>query len=142
VLCGKKSFEWNSFESLYGKLKILELRSWIFHHEYAAAILYSPASVMIWQRAHWRHPETPTPCLKTLVEVFEDWQCSDVRDKIYGLLGLVGQDTEVVVDYSKSAEEFYDELRTRELRHESIMGNDYLWVCNLFRRVLKLAECR
>ncbi|PVH79408.1 hypothetical protein DL98DRAFT_655500 [Cadophora sp. DSE1049] len=142
VLCGKKSFEWNSFENLYGKLKTLELRSWILHHEYAAVILYSSASVMVWQRAHWRHPETSAPRLRTLLETFEDWQCSDIRDKVYGLLGLVGQDAAVVVDYSKSAEELYDELRTQGLGYKLIIGNDYLWFCRLFRRVLKLAEYR
>ncbi|KAE9366371.1 HET-domain-containing protein [Stipitochalara longipes BDJ] len=140
VLCGKKSFEWNSFEKLYGKLKILEMKSWISHHEYAGQILDSSASVMVWQRAHWRHPETPTPSLETLLEVFQDWKCSDVRDKVYGLLGMVDQATAFAVDYSKSAAELYDELRTRELKHRSADGNEYLQFCSLLREVLKQAE--
>jgi hypothetical protein len=45
-------------------------------------VLQSSAAVMIWQRAHWRHPQTRTPRLQMLIEVFRDWQCTDVRDKI------------------------------------------------------------
>ncbi|PMD32213.1 HET-domain-containing protein, partial [Hyaloscypha variabilis F] len=113
VLCGKKSFEWKMLESLYGKLKTLELGSWLLHHDSAAGILSSSASVMVWQRAHWRHPETPKPHLNTLLEVFQDWQCSDIRDKVYGLLGMVDEETAVVVDYSKSVVELYEALRER-----------------------------
>jgi len=84
VLCGQKIFKWRSFENLYEKLKTIELRGWIAHHEFAARVLGSFASVMVWQRAHWRHPETLAPRLRTLLEVFQDWQCSDIRDKVFG----------------------------------------------------------
>lgn len=74
MLCGQKSFEWSSFESVYAKLKALEFTSWILHPEYAGKILYSSAGVMVWQRAHWRHPETAIQHLGTLLEVFEGWK--------------------------------------------------------------------
>jgi hypothetical protein len=144
VLCGKRTFEWHCFEGLYGKLKALELQLWITHHEYAGEILYSFAGVMVWQRAYWRHPETPAPSLRKLLEVFEDWQCTDIRDKVFGLLGMVKHYPKpVVIEYSKSVEEIYDEVRALEfgpITPELGVSMDHLRFCGLLRWVLKLAE--
>lgn len=143
VLCGQKSFEWRSFENLYKKLKAIELRGWIAHYEFAARVLGSFASVMVWQRAHWRHPETPAPRLRTLLEVFQDWQCSDIRDKVFGLLGLVNPDVDIAIDYSKSVEEIYDEVRAREcapVTSGARATKEEIQFYNLLRRALKLPE--
>jgi hypothetical protein len=64
---------------------------------------------------------------------------------VFGLLGMVDQGEGIVVDYAKSTEEVYDEVRTHELgciTDESEVGNDYFQFCRLLRRVLKLAEYR
>jgi hypothetical protein len=85
------------------------------HHEYAREILCSFAGITVWQRTHWRHPETSAPSLSKLLEVFGNWQCTDIRDKVFGLLGVVNHYPEpVVAEYSKSVEEIYDEVRTLE----------------------------
>jgi hypothetical protein len=72
VWCGKKGFEWSIFERLYLNLKTLEDTGWFAHHAFVMNVLQSSACVMVWQRAHWRHPETPTPSLQMLIEVFHD----------------------------------------------------------------------
>src|ERR1700753_1197312 len=87
VLCGSKGFEWASLEALYYELRKIEDTDWLHFHD-AAVFLHSSAAVMVWQRLHWRDSETQTPKLQTLVEVFQDWKCSDVRDKVFALAGI------------------------------------------------------
>jgi len=107
VWCGKKWVDWEIFERLYLNLKTLEDTSWFAHHEYAIGVLQSSACVMVWQRAHWRHPETPTPRLQTLIEIFHDWQCTDVQDKVYALVGMASSNTAIIPDYKLSARQVY-----------------------------------
>jgi hypothetical protein len=63
------NFAWNTLGNLYAKLKRLELTGWIAHHEFAGEVLYSFASVIVWERAYWRYPDTPTPRLRNLLKV-------------------------------------------------------------------------
>jgi hypothetical protein len=59
------------------------------------------------------------------------------------LLGIADQQAGIVVDYSKSAEEIYEEVCNLEfgpIAHESYVQEDYLRFCSLLRRVLRLAE--
>jgi len=107
VWCGKKKFGWGMLESLYLTLKTFEDKVWFAHYDYVMGVLQSSACVMVWQRAHWRHPETPTPRLQMLIEVFHDWQCTDVRDKIYALVGMANKETAIIPDYSKPAKQIY-----------------------------------
>jgi hypothetical protein len=111
VWCGTRSFEWELVEMLYQKLRILESTSWLAHHAFATAVFQSSAGVIIWQRAYWRHPDTPTPNLQTLIEVFHGWQCADVRDKVYALVGMASTETAIVPDYSKSTLEIFCDVR-------------------------------
>ncbi|KAM0215724.1 hypothetical protein ACHAQI_002822 [Fusarium lateritium] len=110
IWCGTKSCEWSAIENLYLKVKSLEDENWFTHHDYVVSVLQSSAAVMVWQRAHWRHPDTPTPRLETLIEIFRDWQCSDIRDKAYALVGMASKDTVVVPDYSRSALQLYHDV--------------------------------
>ncbi|KAM0429255.1 hypothetical protein ACHAPT_006469 [Fusarium lateritium] len=107
VWCGTKSFQWHTFESLYRTLKNLESKSSSVSHVDAIRVLQSSAFVMIWQRAHWRHPDTPAPRLQTLTTVFRNCQSTDARDKVYALVSMASPETAIVVDYSKSALEIY-----------------------------------
>lgn len=89
---------------------------------------------MVWQRAHWRHPETPVPTLQTLVEVFQEWKCSDPRDKVYALVGIAATGTAVVPDYSRSARQVYFDV---------IDGGDVIdkpKFCNLLSQLLGLSR--
>jgi hypothetical protein len=107
VLCGPQSFTWDSVESLYLKLKGLQDTHWFPHHESAIQVLQSSAAVLVWQRAHYRHPETPAPSLRTLIEVFRHWQCAEIRDKVFALVSMASPDTTIVPDYSQSARDVY-----------------------------------
>ncbi|KAF2728797.1 HET-domain-containing protein [Polyplosphaeria fusca] len=113
VWCGEKSFTWGAFESLYLTLKILEDTHWFPHHEFSIEILQSSAAVTAWQRAHWRHPETPAPSLRTLLEVFRHWQCADIRDKIFALVSMASSGTTIVPDYSLPSRDLYFAVRER-----------------------------
>jgi hypothetical protein len=107
VWCGKKSFDWEAIESLYLNMKTLEDSHWSAHHEFVIRLLQSSAAVMVWQRAHWRHPDTPKPRLETLLEIFRDWKCTDIRDKVYALTGMASIQTAIVPDYSLSIEQIF-----------------------------------
>ncbi|EEU39837.1 uncharacterized protein NECHADRAFT_79724 [Fusarium vanettenii 77-13-4] len=107
VWCGTKSFRWHVFESLYLTLKTLEETSWFPHHPHAIRVLQSSAFTMVWQRAHWRHPETPSPRLQVLIDIFRDWQCTDIRDKVFALVSMASDETAIVPDYSMSTLNVY-----------------------------------
>lgn len=51
-------------------------------------------------------------CLEMLLEKFEDAQCEEVRDKVYGLLGLANdcQDAPLQVDYSAPLRQIYADV--------------------------------
>ncbi|KAF2676978.1 HET-domain-containing protein [Lentithecium fluviatile CBS 122367] len=107
VWCGPQSFTWDFVESLYLKLKGLQDTHWFPHHEFAIQVLQSSAAVMVWQRAHCRHPETPIPSLRTLIEVFRHWQCAEIRDKVFALVSMASPDTTILPDYAQSARDVY-----------------------------------
>ncbi|ORX95479.1 heterokaryon incompatibility protein-domain-containing protein [Clohesyomyces aquaticus] len=107
VWCGLQSFTWDCVESLYLKLKRLQDTHWFPHHEFAIEVLQSSAAVMVWQRAHYKHPETPTPSLRALIEVYRHWQCADIRDKVFALVSMASPQTTVSPQYSQSARDVY-----------------------------------
>jgi hypothetical protein len=147
VYCGEKSFEWEAFDNLYFKLKTLDLRGFLLHHNFASRVYGGSAMTMVWQRAHFRHPDTPAPTLRHLLETFEDWKCSDTRDHIYGLLGLAGHIGSVTADYSLTTKEIYqriEESEFRETTYEQGLSENFeeilvgLRFCDLVKRILKL----
>ncbi|KLO88643.1 uncharacterized protein LW93_4453 [Fusarium fujikuroi] len=107
VWCGSLSFSWDDLEKLYLKLKTIEESNWLAHHEYHLMVMQSSAAVMVWQRAHWRHPDTPVPSLQTLVEIFRDWQCTDLRDKVFALSGMATEESTLERDYALTTREVY-----------------------------------
>lgn len=133
VWCGDQSAEWAAFDNLYCTLKTLDDMGWSTHHRHAIAVLQSSALTMVWQRAHWRHPETPVPTLQTLVEVFQEWKCSDLRDKVYALVGIAAIGTAVVPDYSRSARQVYFDVIKGDL-------HDKPKFCDLLSQLLGLGQ--
>ncbi|KAG9200485.1 hypothetical protein G6514_006996 [Epicoccum nigrum] len=107
VWCGSKRVEWSVIEQLYLTLTTLQNEAWDVHHEHVLGVLHSAAAVMVWQRAHWRHPSVAAPRLQTLVEAFQDWQCRDVRDKVFALVSMASLDTAIEPDYSLTAREVF-----------------------------------
>jgi hypothetical protein len=107
VGCGSRSFEWEHFETFYLTLKKIEDTSWFAHHQNAIKIFQSSACTMAWQRAYWRHSMTPAPALQELIELFQDWRCTDVRDKVYALVNMASPVTRIKPDYTLSARDVY-----------------------------------
>ncbi|KAI0429017.1 heterokaryon incompatibility protein-domain-containing protein [Xylaria sp. FL1042] len=107
VWCGSLHFSWGDIEKLYLKLKIVEDSQWFAHHEFHMRVMQSSAAVMIWQRAHWRHPDTPVPRLPTLIKIFRDWQCTDLRDKVFALSGMATEESAVAPNYALTVREVY-----------------------------------
>lgn len=113
VWCGSQRLDWPVLDRLYLTMKRIEEENRLAHHELLTDVLRSPAFVMVWQRAHWRHPETPTPKLQTLIEVFQGWECTDIRDKVYALVSMADQETAVLPDYSRSPRQIYHDVLRR-----------------------------
>ncbi|KAI1347733.1 heterokaryon incompatibility protein-domain-containing protein [Xylaria sp. FL0043] len=107
VWCGSLHFSWGDMEKLYLKLKTVEEANWFAHHEFHMKIMQSSAAVMMWQRAHWRHPDTPVPRLPTLIKIFRDWRCTDLRDKVFALSGMATEESTVIPDYALTVREVY-----------------------------------
>lgn len=111
VCCGQKSFSWQALENIYHNLKRIESKGWQRHHRFSAQILDSVACTMVWQRAHWRHPDTPTPTMVQLVGIFRDWQAGDIRDKVNALNGLVLDSTSITIEYNSTVQQVFDAVR-------------------------------
>lgn len=133
VWCGQKHFPWSNLEALYLRLKVLEDTSWFAHHQFAMRVLQSSACVMVWQRAHWRHRDTPTPSLQTLIEVFHSWHCTDIRDKVFALVGMADPKTTITPDYEKTTVQVYYDV----VRRNDEEGTKW---CNLLSQVLAIPE--
>lgn len=110
VWCGTQRIDWPIPDRLYLTLKMIDEENSATRHEFVPDVLRSPAFVMVWQRAYWRHPETPTPKLQTLIEIFQGWECTDLRDKVYALVSMADQETAILPDYSRSARQIYDDV--------------------------------
>ncbi|RYP55148.1 hypothetical protein DL770_010939 [Monosporascus sp. CRB-9-2] len=146
IPCGDRHFHWSRLERFYHKLKTIagSLGGWQKHHELGQRLLRSPACTMVSQRAHWRHPNTPRPMLRSLIATFKEWECSDVKDKVYGLLALADAETDVVADYSNTVEGTYRAVCKSECLFKfrkvpkEVKNNDAAF-CRLLRRILGLA---
>lgn len=115
VFCGEKSIEWQKIDHMSSKLKGIEERGRIEHYQYAANIIESPASLIIKQRRSWKElPQGKRALpLKGLLEQYCNQKSTDVRDKVFALLGLTDHSRpeankhQIQVDYSKSVEDIY-----------------------------------
>lgn len=119
AFCGTKRFDWGCLTKLYQKLKVLESTNWLAHHPFALAVFQSSASAIIWQRAYWRHPIIPTPSLKKLISVFSSWQCTDLRDKVYALVGMASPETAVVPDYSRTTYQICQDIWAQDAHKDA-----------------------
>jgi hypothetical protein len=90
-----------------------------------------------WRKQYWRTSFV-------LVSKFKFCKCADVRDHIYGLLGLINpkelEDFPIVPDYSKSGSLLYVELWER---HKAGAGKDYWprkWLASMYQGILELDD--
>ncbi|ETS81710.1 hypothetical protein PFICI_06712 [Pestalotiopsis fici W106-1] len=121
--CGTQKSDWSDIEALYLKLETIENAHWFAHHEFLIPIKQSAAATMVWQRAHWRHPDTPVPRLSRLIEIFRDWHCTDIRDKVFALVGMATPESAVVPDYALTTLEIYSAVMRKVERDKDGFAN-------------------
>lgn len=116
VFCGDKNFEWRDIERTFNNLELIAKRGRIEHHQYVANVLASPCGTTIEQKKSWEclPLETQAFSLKYLLEKCHNHRSTDVRDKIYALLGLTDlidpSKPHIYVDYSRSVEDIYRDV--------------------------------
>lgn len=128
VWCGEKKFDWSAIEALYFKMETIAKSSWFAHHKSLLAIRHSAAATMVWQRAHWRHPDTPAPTLSQLIETFREWHCTDIRDKVFALVGMVPLESAIVPDYALTPTEIYHAVMTKVKKDRATFATSLRWV--------------
>lgn len=145
LFCGNKVALWNR---LIDMLRACESSQ----HENRRTIAASNASALYreWEKRHKETTEVHAEslvgltALKAFLDAFETSLCADVRDKVYGFLGLV--ETPLEPDYSKSPLELFAQLmelfktgldQEDSGRHEHPMS-DLLHFGRLLQRSLRL----
>jgi Heterokaryon incompatibility protein (HET) len=114
--CGGHTVDWESIESLQSK-RYLDPRT-----EVEMTRIYESHAVRLFRQwsnqkrdgspRPWQSYEGHGESLQGLLETFRDSRCSDLRDKVFALLGLANdcQHGEILPDYSKSVIELYVEV--------------------------------
>ncbi|KAF8855784.1 HET-domain-containing protein [Acephala macrosclerotiorum] len=117
VFCGSKSFPWQNINQIFQKLRRVDGRGHTVHHQNAAAVLDSPAAVIVKAKSVWHGERVP---LLSLLITYRDLQSTEVRDRVIGLLGLKtssgSRDENLsvsLVDYSISLTDFFWRVLTR-----------------------------
>lgn len=85
--------------------------------------------------------------LEKLLEMFQNLECSDIRDKVYALLGLtrrgdLSDQQHVIADYSKKPEEVYVDVLRAVIRLGDLeTTQDKKKFSGLLQQGLKLCSC-
>jgi hypothetical protein len=114
ILCGKDTCRWSELARLYRSLGAVSLSSGPSFpglYRLVDPILASPAGEIVSNRIAWesRHHYS----LVQLVLMWPKQQCEDVRDRVFGLLGLVSlwhSESPVLADYSKTIIQIYEDV--------------------------------
>ncbi|RDL34694.1 uncharacterized protein BP5553_07822 [Venustampulla echinocandica] len=99
LLCGGDSLDWSNLEKLLATDSFQPTNMFrtainkLLNHAFVTVIF-----LVSWRNKIQRNVRVP---LKDMLYMFRDWNATDERDKVYGLLGLV-EDIEIVPDYKKS----------------------------------------
>lgn len=118
VLCGTVKFDWSALEALSSELDLLG-DTWISHQSLALQIEASGAMKILHQRNLRKKCSLRGLDLHELLATHHDAECSDVRDRVYGLLGLASFPANaplIAADYSISVRILY----TQTLQHYKI----------------------
>jgi hypothetical protein len=98
LLCGQMRVQWDSSQNF-------------FHFREDFIQNFSPAFNQARAIVVERSAEAKTRTLLKVLRNFAGWKCRDMRDKVYGLLGLVNYDIKLTIDYKKTVKEvFFDVL--------------------------------
>ncbi|RDK45914.1 TPR-like protein [Aspergillus phoenicis ATCC 13157] len=103
--CGRASFTWHQLASLRQKIK-----THVAHHD-SLGISKCIGSIMVAQKTLWDNlsKDDPHLPLSELLITYGRHQSSDVRDRVYALLGLASENS-IQADYNLSVEDIYIEV--------------------------------
>jgi len=74
-----------------------------------------------------------------LIEIFRDWQCTDVRDKVFALVSMASSNIAIIPDYSQPARQAYFTVQEKHAEAGPWFDNMLSQVLGLFGRDLKLS---
>jgi hypothetical protein len=113
IHCGTHDLEWQILVDFLAQLHDFKKRGRDIYIPQAHNILASPAMAIVREKAKWGR--TPQP-LKRLIQTYREHESTEIRDKIYALLGIAEGTSEVVVDYHKSAKTVLLDVYCNEVR--------------------------
>ena len=140
--CGPDSLPWHSLAFPFTEtVEHYELQG---KNAYVYDIQRCVAAVVIYQRIR-KETEVTSPPLTELIQTHERMESTDVRDKVYGLLGLAKDiglpEIHITADYSKSALEIYwDFVDDCREQHGRLCGMCAFFARSL-HRTLELPRC-
>jgi len=96
VLCGDQCIGWTRLQQLLDDLEAISDRGRSFHVFGVAAVLDSPAGIIIRAKARWNGDPQP---FTLLLEQYQKQHSTDVRDKVYALHGLASDSGLIPINY-------------------------------------------
>jgi hypothetical protein len=113
IHCGTHDLDWQVLVNFLAQLQDFKKRGRDIYTPQAHNILASPAMAIVREKVKWGR--TPQP-LKTLIQTYGEHEATDIRDKIYALLGIAEGTSDVVIDYHKSAKTVLLDVYCNEVR--------------------------
>jgi hypothetical protein len=116
IICGDQLLPWGHLYSWYQTIRSVKVGGSVHICELSLELVHSPSAVLLDQRACYRKSPGPEYSLDQLIEIYHLQKCSNPRDKVFGLLGLVNStrggdgSTIVLPDYAKAPKEIYDDV--------------------------------
>jgi hypothetical protein len=104
VHCGSYTLSWQKLVQMCKDLQTIADHGRERHTTCAHAILTSPAMVIVRTKAELG--EAPRP-LRLLLQTYGDHESTNIRDKVYALVGIAEEASDIVVDYNKSAKDVF-----------------------------------
>jgi hypothetical protein len=96
VRCGSAQVSWRKIQHFVSDFQRMSVRGLSTVMLNASNISYSPAAVMVRAKSRWNG--TPQPLAK-LLGLYRHQQATDIRDKVYALLGLADDSASMEIDY-------------------------------------------
>jgi hypothetical protein len=104
---------WESLDAIFKSLKWMRLRGHLAIDSQERKVLATDAAVIVQEKRRWDNRsefEKDGMSLSTLVERYHHLECTNIHDKVYGLLGLSSDGRQLKVDYRKSPEKVCEQV--------------------------------
>lgn len=107
----RRSPNGRGFNSVFGHLKSIRFLNWFNRYRYAPEVLASKATLIVVEKDRWGNSgelEEDGIFLSTLIKSYRHFECTNLLDKVYSLLGLSSD--KLSIDYHKRPESVYNEI--------------------------------